>query len=189
MAVACTQCKPFLSAVEKILAKYRSLPHVRTSVSPAQLFYSRPLRMPLDCIIDNATQLAPPKVRQRVEHVQEHSKKKAYQKRHAQPTVIKVGDFVRTLRPWKKHKLEAKWSAPKEVVHVNGSNLTFADGAKWNVRKCIPYFAPVPPDFTDVVDNNTARLAQSDHLVQPLADNVPLQQQATVAPTPPATLP
>ena len=143
---------------------------------------------------------------QRVEHIQKHSKKNADQKRHAQPTAIKVGDYVRTLYPWKKHKLEAKWSAPKEVVHVNGLTLTLADGAKWNIRKCIPYVAPKPPEFTVDVDDNTARLVQFDHLVQPPADDTarlvqfdhlvqlpaddaPLQQQAIVAPTPPVTLP
>ena len=63
---------------------------------------------------------------------------------------------------------------------------------KWNVRKCIPYVATEPPDFAvDMDDNtlNTARLAQFDHLAQSSADDAPLQQQATVAPTPPATPP
>ena len=126
-------------------------------------------------MINKATQSAPSEVRQRIEHAQKHSKKNADQKRHAQTTAIKIGDFVCTLRLWKKHKLEAKWSAPKEVVHVNGSTLTLADGAKWNVRKCIPYVVPEPPDFTVDVDYNIARLAQFDHLAQPPADDAPLQ--------------
>ena len=74
-------------------------------------------------------------------------------------------------------------------MHVNGPTLTLADGAKWNVCKCIPYVAPEPPDFIVDVDDNTARLAQFEHLAQPPAENAPLQQQATVAPTTPATLP
>ena len=75
------------------------------------------------------------------------------------------------------------------MVHVNGPTLTLADGAKWNICKCIPYVAPEPPDFTVDVDDNTARLAQFDHLAQPPADDASLQQQASAAPTPPATPP
>ena len=75
------------------------------------------------------------------------------------------------------------------MVHVNGPFLALADGAKWNVRKCIPYVAPEPTDFTVDMDDNTARLAQFDHLAQPPADDAPLQQQVTVAPKPPATPP
>ena len=68
LAVACTQSEPFLPAVKKILANYQSLPHVSTGVSLAQLFYGRPMRMPLDCMINNTTQLALLEVPQRVEH-------------------------------------------------------------------------------------------------------------------------
>ena len=75
------------------------------------------------------------------------------------------------------------------MVHVNGPTLTLADGAKRNVHKCIPYVTPEPSDFTDDVDDNTVRLAQFDHLAQPPADDTPLQQQATVAPTPSVTPP
>ena len=60
-------------------------------------------------------------------------------------------------------------------MHVNEPTLTLADGTKWNVRKCILYITPELPDFTVDVDNNTARLAQFDHLAQPLADDVPFQ--------------
>ena len=45
-------------------------------------------------MINNATQLTPPEVCQRVEQAPEHSKKNVDQKRHVQPTAIKVGDFV-----------------------------------------------------------------------------------------------
>ena len=72
LAVACTQSEPFLPVAKKILANYQSLPHISTGVSPARLFYGRPMRMPLDCMINNATQLVPPEVRQRVENAQEH---------------------------------------------------------------------------------------------------------------------
>ena len=53
-------------------------------------------------------------------------------------TVFKAGDKVRTLRPFRKHKLEVKWSHPKEVTDVRGATMTLADGQRWNARNCIP---------------------------------------------------
>jgi hypothetical protein len=59
--------------------------------------------------------------------------------RHAKEPHVKVGDPVRTLQSFCKHKLDAKWSLHKKVVAVHNATLTLDDGRKWNVRKCIPY--------------------------------------------------
>jgi transposase InsO family protein len=185
LTVACAQSAPFLPSIKKILANYRSLPHITTGESPAHLMYGRQMRMPLDCLVTaTPTQSASPAVQARVQSAQNTSKAYADHTRHAKPVNIRVGDFVRTLRPFRKHKLDAKWSAPKEVVRVNNTTLTLADGRSWNVRKCILHVAPEPPDFVIDVGGNTAQ-PPLDQLAQPPADNDAQHQQPPL--TPPST--
>ena len=142
LAVACAESSQFLPAVKRILANYRSLPHATTGESPAKLLYGREIRMPLDRLFtSSATSSATsstPDVAKRVKFAQEKSKTYTDSVRHAKTPSFRVGEFVRTLRPFRRHKLDAKWSKPKKIVSVRNATLTLEDGKKWNVRKCIP---------------------------------------------------
>jgi RNase H-like domain found in reverse transcriptase/Integrase zinc binding domain/Integrase core domain len=155
LAVAHAESTPFLPAVKKILANYRSLPHATTGESPAKLMYGREIRMPLNCLLSAKSESnVVPKVQQHVRFAQDKAKEYTDRVRHAKESQVKVGDRVRTLRPSHKHKLDAKWSLPKQVVAVHNATLTLDDGRKWNVRKCIPY--EEEPDFTVEFDTRSA---------------------------------
>lgn len=160
LSVACAESSQFLPAMKRILANYRSLAHVTTGESPAKLFYGRELRMPLNCLCSSlcssassSTTLA---VAKRVRFAQDKTKDYTDRVRHAKTPSFAPGDYIRTLRPFRSHKLDAKWSQPKKVVGVHNSTLTLVDGKKWNVRKCIKCDAPDNDTFTVEVDDTPA---------------------------------
>ncbi len=180
LAVACAESSPFLSALKRILSNYRALPHATTGVTPARLFYGRELVMPLDRLLTSAStslKAKIPDVAKRVRFAQDRSKQYTDLIRHAKPTTFQPGEFVRTLRPSRKHKLEPKWSQPKKIITVRNSTVTLEDGCKWNVRKCI---RSTSPEDTFTVEFDTDQQPAIAHLPeQPALDLAPVPTSST----------
>ncbi len=136
--MACAEAAQFLPALKRILANYRSLPHTTTGESPAKLWYGREMRMPLDCLYSctsstlcsSAAPTSDSVVAKRVRFAQDKSKEYTDRVRHAKAPSFVAGDYIRTLRPFRAHKLDAKWSQPKKVVSVHNFTLTLDDGKK-----------------------------------------------------------
>jgi hypothetical protein len=84
--------------------------------------------MPLNCLLKSSPSGTAPELAKRVRFAQDKAKSYTNTVRHAKPTTFKVGEYVRTLRPFKRHKLEPKWSEPKKIVHVRNATLTLEDG-------------------------------------------------------------
>ncbi len=185
LSVACAEAAQFLPALKRILANYRSLPHTTTGESPAKLWYGREMRMPLDCLYSctsstlcsSAAPTSDSVVAKRVRFAQDKSKEYTDRVRHAKAPSFVAGDYIRTLRPFRAHKLDAKWSQPKKVVSVHNFTLTLDDGKKWNVRKCIRCDVPDDDTFTVEFDDTSPALS-----VPPSAPAVPV-------PVPPSTPP
>ena len=118
LTVALCEGAPFSVTIRNILINYRSLPHATTGVSPAKLFYGRDIRMPLNAwkdqhysVLIQSTERE--KVAKHVSFKQELTKVYTDKKRHAKPTQVIIGDYVRTKRPVKHEKLEPTWSTKK----------------------------------------------------------------------------
>jgi transposase InsO family protein len=186
LSVACAESASFLPSVKRILANYRSLRHTTTGESPAKMLYGREMRMPFDCVFKKKVVQTSPKVKKRLQFAQNKAKRYTDQVRHAPVTVFKTEDWVRTLRPFRKHKLETKWSHPKEVTVVRGATLTLADGKRWNVRKCIP----CRPDSANDADITVEVEAPTQHPQTPPASPpasppIPILRRSTRSRHPP----
>ena len=97
--------------------------------------------MPLSAWKDqqSSVSIKPTKKEKAAKHVmfkQELSKVYMDKNRHAKPTQVLDGDYVRMKRPVKHDKLELTWSKTTfKVIVTKGRTLTLNNGQRWNVAK------------------------------------------------------
>ena len=139
--------KTFTDAVRTILQTYRSTPHALIQRTPAELMIGRKLHFPLECLkppqthTPNITVLA-----ESIRRKQERTKAYTDKRRHSRDTSMKRGDWVRTKRPIRKHKLASSSSYPKRIAKKAGPNtFVLEDGSRWNSRRCIRSRQVGPP--------------------------------------------
>ena len=131
--------KTFTDAVRTILQTYRSTRHALTQRTPAELMIGRKLRFPLECLkppqtpTPNITVLA-----ESIRRKQERTKAYTDKRRHSRDTSMKRGNWVRTKRSIRKHRLASSLSYPKRITKKAGPNtFVLEDGSRWNSRRCV----------------------------------------------------
>lgn len=134
--------RPLRQAVIEYLGIYRCTPHATTGVAPALLLHRRLPRTRLDVVghpsssffKDPATELR--RLRRRVKHKQETSKRQTDFRRAAKKTNIAVGDFVGVRKPSVAFKGDPSFGSPHKVLEQRGqSSFRLDDGRTWNASK------------------------------------------------------
>lgn len=122
--------RPLRQAVVEYLGIYRCTPHATTGVAPALLLHRRLPRTRLDVVRhpspsffkDPATELR--RLRCRVKHKQETSKRQTDFRRAAKKTNIAVGDFVRVRKPQSPSRETPPLAVPTKCWSSTGSPLS-----------------------------------------------------------------
>ena len=164
------QCIPYL------LWAYRGTTHKSTGYSPFELLYGRPMRTPLDELIELWTVKDEESGREVIEYlrllrekmalvrdiaytneVQQKKEQKYYHDKKAVPRQFEVGDYVLVFRPRKENKLCNEWRGPVIVTNkitdvTYEVELDHGQKRTFHVNGMKEWKSPVPAVFLSVDD-------------------------------------
>ena len=181
---------PFFDSMRRVLATYRFTPHSTTGVSPSSLMLSFAVRTPVTMLSSSFStkpRPSPMALRKSVSFQQTRMSTYHDRRKHARPTEVKAGDYVRILLPQRKHKLFRSFSDPVLVTRVKGNMVYVNNGQRWNLRRCVKHHPLLKSSNTSVApldcnDQLSVADAESDCPTFNFAvsQSVPLESHVTV---------
>ena len=131
----------FQTALTQTLMHYRASQHATTGVSPAFLMLGREMQLPLDRLrvqgtATSAVGCSQAQVKASVMRRQHQMQQHFNHKHRVKQTALRVGDWVRAMRPQRNNKMASYWSQPLQVSRQLGpATFRLSDGSRWHAKR------------------------------------------------------